>query len=100
MHGIQRNRVPIVLIWALIGVQIALGSAHIAFADVPPPGPGSGPNSSPFDRAKAVIDRHCIDCHDSAPRNLKLATEKEFVQQGWVLPGKPAESKLAYRMKF
>ncbi len=56
-----------------------------------------------FNNAKMVIANRCASCHQVGGPNgatsFNLATEKDFVNSGLVVPGKIASSPMIYRLK-
>ncbi|MDG0816058.1 c-type cytochrome [Bdellovibrio svalbardensis] len=68
-------------------------------------GSGDGSNTTVTDpllvAAKAVIDAKCISCHNSTGSggNLTGLTSAKAVAGGWVVAGRPDQSKLYFRLK-
>ena len=56
-----------------------------------------------FNSAKTILNNRCNSCHTAGGPNgatsFALATEKEFINNGLVVPGDIANSKIIYRLK-
>lgn len=56
-----------------------------------------------FNSAKTILTNRCNSCHSTGGPNgatsFALATEKEFINNGLVVPGDIANSKIIYRLK-
>ncbi len=61
------------------------------------------PNTEEFAQAKSIIKSNCLSCHSSSGSasfaSFNFENEDEFIQNGWITPGDPENSKLIYRTK-
>lgn len=58
-------------------------------------------SASGFERVKQVLQKDCISCHRTggSSTNFDLTTVQQFISSGLIVPGKPRQSKLIYRMR-
>lgn len=63
----------------------------------------NSPSSAEFTASKAILTNRCASCHGAggsqSHTRLDLATEQQFTLSGFVIAGKPDESKLLQRLR-
>lgn len=54
-----------------------------------------------LDDVQSILKANCISCHGpgSAATSFDLASNDDFIKAGLIVPGKPAQSKLIFRLK-